>query len=131
MITSPSSGEIVAVLDWELSTLGHPLADLGSLLAYWTQPGERGIDDYAPTTLPGFPTRAEMVAAYATASGRDTSAIGFWHALGLWKLAIIAQGVLRRAIDEPRNRASEGTPTTDSVARLIERAHAVADEAGI
>ena len=131
MITSPGSGEIVAVLDWELSTLGHPLADLGSLLAYWTQPGERGIDDYAPTTLPGFPTRAAMVAAYATASGRDTSAIGFWHALGLWKLAIIAQGVLRRAIDEPRNRATEGTPTTDSVARLVERAHAVADEAGI
>ncbi|QJY48062.1 phosphotransferase family protein [Pseudonocardia broussonetiae] len=131
MIVAPGSGEVVAVLDWELSTLGHPLADLGSLLAYWVEPGEEGLDDFVPSTLPGFPSRTVLVEEYAGASGRDTSAIGYWHALGLWKLAVIAQGVLRRAQDDPRNRASEGTPTGAGIARLVDRAHAVADTAGL
>lgn len=125
-----SADRVVAVLDWELSTLGHPLADLGSLLAYWAEPGEQGLDDFLPSTLEGFPSRAEMVAEYAAASGRDVSDIGFWHALGLWKLAIIAQGVLRRATDDPRNRAAEGTPTTEGIAAVVSRAKAVADELG-
>ncbi|GAA4707960.1 phosphotransferase family protein [Pseudonocardia yuanmonensis] len=127
MITS--AGRVVAVLDWELSTLGHPLADLGSLLAYWAEPGEQGLDGFLPSTLEGFPSRAELVAEYAAASGRDVTDIDFWHALGLWKLAIIAQGVLRRATDDPRNRAAEGTPTPEGIAAVVARAHAVADAA--
>jgi len=126
-----SAGRVVAVLDWELSTLGHPLADLGSLLAYWAEPGEQGLDDFLPSTLDGFPSRAEMVAEYAAASGRDVSDIGFWHALGLWKLAIIAQGVLRRATDDSRNRAAEGTPSPEGIAAVVARAHAVADATGL
>jgi aminoglycoside phosphotransferase (APT) family kinase protein len=130
-VITDSTGDVVSVLDWELSTLGEPLADLGTLLAYWPEPGEEGLDEFVPSTLPGFPSRGELVHEYGAASGRDLDALGFWHALGLWKLAIIAEGVLRRALDEPRNRAAEGTPEPEKIAGLVDRAHAVADEAGL
>ena len=119
------------MLDWELCTLGDPLADLGTLLAYWPQDGEVGSGVLSLSSQPGFPTRAEIAAAYLAASGRDSSALGFWHALGLWKIAIIAEGVLRRALDEPRNRAAALTPTVGQVDALVARARAVADESGI
>lgn len=130
-VITDSTGVVVSVLDWELSTLGEPLADLGTLLAYWPEPGEEGLDEFVPSTLPGFPSRSDLVDEYADASGRDLGSLGFWHALGLWKLAIIAEGVLRRALDEPLNRAPEGTPEPEKIAGLVDRAHAVADEAGL
>lgn len=129
VITSDVTSEVAAVLDWELSTLGHPLADLGTLLAYWPEPGEEGLDSFVPSTLPGFASKADLVDAYADASGRDVSDIGYWHVLGLWKLAIIAEGVLRRTIDEPLNKAAEGTPVAEKIAGLIDRATQVADSA--
>jgi aminoglycoside phosphotransferase (APT) family kinase protein len=131
VIVSPARGSVESVLDWELCTLGDPLADLGTLLAYWPQPGEAGSGVLSLSSQPGFPTRDELAAAYLAASGRDGSALGFWHALGLWKIAIIAEGVLRRSIDEPRNRAAALTPTSEQVDALAARARAVADEAGI
>jgi aminoglycoside phosphotransferase (APT) family kinase protein len=131
VIVSAPRGEVVSVLDWELCTLGDPLADLGTLLAYWPQPGEVGSGVLSLSSQPGFPTREELAAAYLAASGRDGSALGFWHALGLWKIAIIAEGVLRRALDEPRNRAAALTPTAEQVDALVARSRAVADEAGI
>lgn len=130
-IVSPDTGDVAAALDWELCTLGDPLADLGSLLAYWPEPGESEPGEHALSALEGFPSRAELVAAYAEASGRDTASVTFWHALGLWKVAIIAEGVLRRAIDEPRNRAGSATATVEQVDTLIERADKVATAAGI
>ncbi|HEX6418948.1 MAG TPA: phosphotransferase family protein [Acidimicrobiales bacterium] len=90
-------GTIAAVLDWELCTLGDPLADVGLLLVYWAE-----RDDANPalmeaaTTLPGFPTRAEMIERYATASGRDVSDVGYYVAFGYWKLACILEGVYAR-----------------------------------
>jgi aminoglycoside phosphotransferase (APT) family kinase protein len=131
VITSPTTGDVVAVLDWELSTLGEPLADLGTLLAYWPSAGEPGIDPFAPSSLPGFPTRSEIVEEYARASGRDTRNVAYWHALGLWKLAVIGQGVLRRALDEPLNKAAAGTPTPERIEAIVDYAHEVATDAGI
>ncbi len=95
-ILSPE-GEIRAVLDWELCTLGDPLADLGLMLVYWMEAGD-AIQTGLPTasTLEGFPTRSELIAGYAARSGRDVSQIGFYVALGYWKLACILQGVLVR-----------------------------------
>jgi aminoglycoside phosphotransferase (APT) family kinase protein len=90
-------GTIAAVLDWELCTLGDPLADVGLLLVYWTEPGDNHpalID--ASTTLPGFPSRAALIARYADASGRDVSDVGFFVAFGYWKLACILEGVYAR-----------------------------------
>lgn len=77
-------GQVVVVLDWELSTLGDPLADVGTLLAYWPHAGElESADRSVVSTLPGYPSREELLAEYAAASGRDVSASGFWHVLGL------------------------------------------------
>jgi aminoglycoside phosphotransferase (APT) family kinase protein len=131
LIVSRETGEIVATLDWELSTLGDPLADMGSLLTYWTEPGEAAIGDFAPSTLDGCPDRAEMTRLYLEQTGRDPAALQYWHALGLWKLAIIAEGVMRRAMDEPQNKAAAGTPDTAWIDAVVHRARAVADAAGI
>lgn len=131
LITSPETGEIVATLDWELSTLGDPLADMGSLLTYWAEPGEALSGDYAPSTLEGFPDRAEMTRLYLDETGRDPAALHYWHVLGLWKLAIIAEGVMRRAMDEPQNKASAGTPVVAWIDARVQKAREIADAAGI
>jgi len=131
LITSRETGEIVATLDWELSTLGDPVADMGSLLTYWPEPGESTPGDFAPSTLEGFPDRAEMTRLYLEATGRDSTALQYWQVLGLWKLAIIGEGVMRRAMDEPQNKASAGTPDTSWIDARVHRAREIADAAGI
>ncbi len=91
------AGEIGAVVDWELCTLGDPLADVGMLIVYWSQEGDQLIPLFdPPTTASGFPTREELRDRYAERSGRDLSQIDFFVALGYWKLAIILQGVYAR-----------------------------------
>ena len=90
-------GTVKAVLDWEICTLGDPLADLGLLMVYWTEPGdEAALIGVTPTTLAGFPTRAEMCAFYAERSALDLSRLDFYVAFGYWKLACILQGVYAR-----------------------------------
>ena len=97
LILSPA-GEVLAVLDWELCTLGDPLADLGLLMVYWSEPGDDVLPlDSTVTVLPGFPSRAEVASAYATASGRDLSQLDFYVAFGYWKLAAILEGVYARS----------------------------------
>jgi aminoglycoside phosphotransferase (APT) family kinase protein len=97
VMVSPVDGSVQAVLDWELCTLGDPLADLGMLLVYWTEPGdELSALSWAPTTAPGFPGRKEVAARYAAASGRDLSEIDYYVALGYWKIAVILEGVYVR-----------------------------------
>ncbi len=100
-----AGGEIMAVLDWELCTLGDPLADVGTLLAYWAEEPGRAAEpspavvtmaQSAATGLPGFPSRAEVAARYAAASGRDLSHIGYYVAFAYWKLACILEGVFVR-----------------------------------
>lgn len=100
-------GRIMAVLDWELSTLGDPLADVGTLLAYWAEdsdaqgqvapsPAVVTMAQSAATGLPGFPTRREIADRYAASSGRDLANIGFYMAFAYWKLACILEGVFVR-----------------------------------
>ena len=92
------AGDVRAVLDWEICTLGDPLADLGLLLVYWAEAGDEKVSllGVAPTSLPGFATRDHLVARYAAASGRDVSGIAYYKAFGFWKLACILQGVHAR-----------------------------------
>lgn len=115
--------EIVGVLDWELSTLGHPLADLGTLLAYWPMPGEMPSGDRSPSLASGWASREDLVEAYARASGSAVDDYPFWHSLGLWKVAIIAEGVRRRVLDQPRNEAAAGAPTLEAIDAFLARAH--------
>jgi aminoglycoside phosphotransferase (APT) family kinase protein len=131
VITSYTTGEVIAVLDWELSTLGDPLADMGSLLAYWPARGEDTAGDFAAAALDGFPDRAEMAQVYLAETGRDAETLKYWYALGLWKVAVIAEGVMRRGIDEPQNRAASGTPTVQRIDALVRKAREVAEDAGI
>jgi aminoglycoside phosphotransferase (APT) family kinase protein len=92
----------VAVLDWEMSTLGDPFADLGALLAYWSEDGDHPVLEAArivpPVTAePGFPTRREVVERYAERTGFDVAAVGWYQAFAYFKLAVICQGVAARA----------------------------------
>src|SRR5205814_9775870 len=88
---------IAAVLDWEICTLGDPLADVGLLMVYWNEATDANAPlGVAPTTAPGFPTRAEMRARYAARSGRDIGTLDFYISFGYWKLACILAGVYAR-----------------------------------
>jgi aminoglycoside phosphotransferase (APT) family kinase protein len=92
-----ASGEVIAVLDWEICTLGDPLADVGLMMVYWAEADDPiAALPGAPTTLEGFPTRAELVTAYETASGRSVGNLDYYVAFGYWKLACILEGVYAR-----------------------------------
>jgi len=91
---------VAAVLDWELSTLGDPLADLAVTLTYWHDAGdvERGDIPVSAglTDKPGFPTGRELASAYAMRTGRDLGNLSFYLALSWMKLAVICEGVHAR-----------------------------------
>jgi aminoglycoside phosphotransferase (APT) family kinase protein len=93
-------GEIIAVLDWELCTLGDPMADLGLLMVYWTEADDAqgSMLLTAPTAQEGFLTRKEILDVYADASGRDVSNVDYYTAFGYWKLACIVEGVYARYV---------------------------------
>jgi aminoglycoside phosphotransferase (APT) family kinase protein len=90
---------IVGVLDWEMSTIGDSLADLGSALAYWTEASDPDwiiSHSHGPTALPGSLTRAELVQRYALRTGRDVSQIGFYLTFARFKIAVILQQIYFR-----------------------------------
>jgi len=92
-------GQVVAVLDWEICTLGDPLADVGLLLVY--SPDEEGTSATgvpAVTALPGFPSQQEMLDRYQSISGRDLTHIDYYVAFGYWKLGCILEGVYARYV---------------------------------
>jgi aminoglycoside phosphotransferase (APT) family kinase protein len=90
-------GEVVAVLDWEICTLGDPLADIGLLHVYWTGPeDEPSAWGGQATTAVGFWNRNQLAPRYAEVSGRDLSELDFYVAFGFWKLACIMEGVYAR-----------------------------------
>jgi aminoglycoside phosphotransferase (APT) family kinase protein len=90
-------GKLRAVLDWELCTLGDPLADLGTLMVYYPDATDvRPGRPPATTSLPGFPTRVELQARYAERSGRDLADLDYYTAFGHWRLACIIEGVYAR-----------------------------------
>jgi aminoglycoside phosphotransferase (APT) family kinase protein len=91
--------KIVGVLDWEMCTIGDPLSDLGSALAYWIERGDpkdlEGIH-WAPTNAPGTLTRAQLVERYAAKTGRDVSNISYYLAFAYFKIAVIVQQIYFR-----------------------------------
>ncbi|HEX6688370.1 MAG TPA: phosphotransferase family protein [Solirubrobacterales bacterium] len=118
MILTPG-GEVAAVVDWELCTLGDPLADVGLLMVYWPERGEDPVALGQPANLaPGFPSRDELRARYAERSGRDLSELDFFVALGYWKLAIILEGVYARYAAGQYGKVDPGI---EHFARLVER----------
>jgi aminoglycoside phosphotransferase (APT) family kinase protein len=126
MILAPS-GEVAAVVDWELCTLGDPLADVGMLIVYWGDPDEQILPNVdPPTAIPGFPSRDEVAGLYAERSGRDLSQIDFFVALGLWKLAVIAEGIVSRVAAGAYGDSDDGGA---EFAKVVDRIAEAASEA--
>ena len=95
-LTDPVEGRINAVLDWELCTLGDPLADVGYLGVYWSDEGALPRRASDPTAAGGFPKYAEIVERYAELTGRDVSEIAYYRAFAAFRLAVISEGVYAR-----------------------------------
>lgn len=93
-----SWNEITAILDWEMCTLGDPLMDLGTSIAYWMTPADGPAVKVlpSPTLLEGNPGRTDIVHQYALQSGRNVDNIVFYYAFGLFKVAVIAQQIFYR-----------------------------------
>jgi aminoglycoside phosphotransferase (APT) family kinase protein len=122
-----AAGEVAAVVDWELCTLGDPLADVGLLMVYWPERGEETIALGQPANLaPGFPTRQELAGRYSERSSRDLADLDFFVALGYWKLAIILEGVYARYAAGGYGKVDPGI---EHFARLVERLAGAAESA--
>jgi aminoglycoside phosphotransferase (APT) family kinase protein len=142
LVTVAPRPRITAVVDWEMATIGDPLADLGLTLVYWTDPGEVGwldpVEDPATpatpvrdvstdaTASPGFLSRAEFAAGYAERTGRDISRIGYYVAFGYFKLAVVLEGINARYLQH--QTVGEGFDQDGiAVPTLVARAHEVLD----
>jgi aminoglycoside phosphotransferase (APT) family kinase protein len=118
---------VVALFDWEMATIGDPLADLGYLCTFWVSrddPPAGIFERHAVTRAPGFPSREELVARYEERSGRSMSDIRWYRAMALWKIIVFMEGNYRRAlagsVDDPYL-----TAFGESIADLADRAEAL------
>jgi len=118
----------VAVLDWDMCTVGDPLADLGNVLALWTEPADPPTLRVSamPTAVAGFPTRAELVERYATATGRDCTQATWYRAFNIFRYAAIAQQIYARFV-RGQTHDERFRSFGASVAALIESGTALAD----
>jgi aminoglycoside phosphotransferase (APT) family kinase protein len=130
MLVTLEPTRVAAVVDWEMSTLGDPLADLGLTMMYWTDPGDddwlRLSEGGSVTTIAGFMRRESAAARYAELTGRDISALGYYMAFGCFKLAVVLEGIharflLKKTVGEGFEREGPAVP------KLIERAHQLLD----
>jgi aminoglycoside phosphotransferase (APT) family kinase protein len=119
---------LVAIFDWEMSTIGDPLADLGYLCTFWVDrddPPAGIFERQALTRAPGWPTRAELVERYEERSGRSMGHLRWYEALALWKIIVFMEGNYRRAlagsVDDPYL-----TSFGEAISGLAERAEALA-----
>ncbi|MGH2695249.1 MAG: phosphotransferase family protein [Actinomycetota bacterium] len=119
---------LMAIFDWEMATLGDPLADLGWMISFWREPSDEGGDVFADlnrvTTLPGFSSRAHLIDRYASATGQDVEALDWYVVLAIWKLAILLEGSYARHLagmtDDPFfAQLEQGVPALASRALSI------------
>ena len=110
---------VIAIFDWELSTIGDPLADLGYMTVTWIQPGDPEDTMFsslsAVTRREGFPSRDELIAHYEERTGRSMSDLNWYQALALWKAAVFMEGNYKRSLagttDDPFLKLfDEGVP---------------------
>jgi aminoglycoside phosphotransferase (APT) family kinase protein len=132
LVTLGDRPAIAAVVDWEMSTLGDPLADLGLSLVYWAEPGDdlNQLSVSADITAsPGFFNRSQVAERYAAVTGRDVSALGYYMAFGCFKLAVVLEGIHARylqgkTVGEGFEKDGLGVPL------LVQRAHRLLDSVG-
>jgi aminoglycoside phosphotransferase (APT) family kinase protein len=123
MFAASAPARLVAILDWEMATIGDPLADLGYMMIHWHQAGDElgGFNLQAVTTLPGFPSRQEMIARYEERSGRSMQALDWYVTLALWKGVVFMEGNYKRAV-EGRTDDPYLKSFGDAVVQLADRA---------
>jgi aminoglycoside phosphotransferase (APT) family kinase protein len=127
-----SPDRVVSIFDWDMTTLGDPLVDLGTLLNYWPDPADP--EDAGRASNPGLtqmrlPARAELVARYAERTGADVAAVWWWEAFALWKTVVVVQQLHRRWVrGESTDPRMAGI--ADRMPALIAAATAVLDAAG-
>ena len=128
MVADDAPGRLIAIFDWELSTIGDPLADVGYLTVTWLEPGEAEesvFSSLSPATgREGFPSREELVSHYEERTSRSMSDLRWYQTLALWKAAVFMEGNYKRSLagttDDPWLKLfDEGVP------RLAESAHAI------
>ena len=129
MFAPGAPARLNAIFDWELATIGDPLADVGYLVATWAQPGDpptRRPRSAASRAQPGFPTRDELIARYEERSGRSMGDVRWYMTLALWKSAIFLEGSYKRAagghdrrrvLRPARARACRTSPTARGAPR--------------
>jgi aminoglycoside phosphotransferase (APT) family kinase protein len=129
MLAPEPPARLIAIFDWEMATIGDPLADLGYLMMFWVQDGDPNMGMYelqAVTRREGFPTRQEMIALYEDRSGRSMRELTWYVTLALWKAIVFMEGNYKRAIagstDDPYLKAFG-----DGVLELARRAREVAE----
>lgn len=115
-------GRVAAVFDWDMCTVGDPLADLGTLLTSWVQAGEarEGVTGTMPSHVPGFLTRAEAVERYARRRGVDVSTMPYYYAFGLFKMGVVLQQIYYR-YHRGQTHDPRFAPLGDFAAFLFER----------
>jgi aminoglycoside phosphotransferase (APT) family kinase protein len=121
---------VVAILDWEMTTIGDPLADLGYLCALWSDRGDPELGMFEPspvTRQEGFPTRLELIARYEERSGTLASATRWYETLALWKAMVFMEGNYKRAREGATDDAFLAS-FGDGVIQLAERAEALTHE---
>ena len=125
-----ADGTVAAVVDWEISTLGDPLADLAYALNQWSEPGDPVLaGPGGPTSLPGFPSRAYLADRYAARTGRDLTMLDFYVGFNRWKTAAIVHGVYARYMEGKKSTEGVDVETLrlriglalDSAEQAIER----------
>jgi aminoglycoside phosphotransferase (APT) family kinase protein len=128
MMAGSTPAELVAIFDWELSTIGDPLADLGYMTVTWVEPDDPQDTMFANlsavTRREGFLTRDELIARYEERSGRSMSALNWYQALALWKAAVFMEGNYKRfqagnSDDEYLGLFDRGVPMLAEKAREI------------
>jgi aminoglycoside phosphotransferase (APT) family kinase protein len=111
MFAPGAPARLIAIFDWEMATIGDPLADVGYMMIHWTQQGDEvgKFNLHSVTVRDGFPTREELIARYEERSGRSMHSLGWYVTLALWKAVVFMEGNYKRAVagstDDPYLKA--------------------------
>jgi aminoglycoside phosphotransferase (APT) family kinase protein len=128
----PDPDRVQSIFDWDMTTLGDPLVDLGTLLNYWPDPADHegaGRASHPGLTRMGLPPRAEIVSRYARSAGADVSVAWWWESFALWRTVVVVQQLHRRWV-RGESQDPRMAHIADRLPALVAAAETVLDAAG-